>query len=47
MLFRRFEFDVSEVDYKRDMKLTRDCFLAESSARNRGVRVRVVRRNER
>lgn len=43
-LIRRFNFDVSLVDYERDMVIQRDSFLPEPSRASQGVRVRLTRR---
>lgn len=43
-LIRRFHFDVSNVDYERDIAIERDNFLAEPSRKSQGVRVLLTRR---
>lgn len=42
MTVRRFEFELVDTVYDRDIKVVRDCFLGEPSLEGRGVTVKVV-----
>ncbi|KAL9092331.1 MAG: hypothetical protein Q9165_004505 [Trypethelium subeluteriae] len=41
-VFRRFDLELSEVDYERDVKTYRDCFVAETRLDSKGVHVKPV-----
>lgn len=41
-LVRRFDFELFEMDARRDMDPVRDCFLGEQSLQSKGLRVRIV-----
>jgi len=43
VLVRRFEFSLHETIRERDVDLTRDCFIGDTSLDSPGVRVKVVR----
>lgn len=42
-LFRHREFELYETDRKRDVDFARDCFVGETSASSRGVRVKYAK----
>jgi len=42
VLVRRFDFELVDTTYERDVKVVRDCFLTEASPGSRGVKVKVV-----
>lgn len=44
ILFRRFEFELVDVDRARDIDVKRDCFVSQPSRASRGLRVKVQTR---
>ena len=42
-MFGRFDFELYDMDYDRDLKHTRDCFIGVPSKASRGLRVKVLR----
>lgn len=42
MIIRRFELELVDTVYERDIKVVRDCFLGEAMPGSGGVKVRVV-----
>ena len=42
MIIRRFDFELYNTDYERDIKVVRDCFLGEALQGSLGVQVRVT-----
>lgn len=42
MIIRRFDFELVDTVYERDIKVVRDCFLGEATPGNSGVKVRVT-----
>jgi len=44
ILFRRFDFELCDVERERDVDVKRDCFLGQSSHESKGIRVRVKSR---
>ncbi len=42
-VFRRFELDLVDTSYERDVKIVRDCFIGEVDPRTEGVKIRVIR----
>jgi cytochrome P450 len=41
-VFRRFEIELVDTIYERDVKIIRDCFIGEVSHDTKGVKIRVV-----
>ena len=46
MLFRRFNFELCNVNRKRDIDVRRDCFLGQPSHESEGLRVKVHSRTD-
>lgn len=46
ILFRRFAFELVDVDRVRDIDVKRDCFLGQPGKESKGLRVRVKVRDE-
>lgn len=42
MIIRRFDLELYDTDYERDIKVVRDCFLGEAKPGSQGVKVRVT-----
>ena len=42
-VFRRFEFELVDTVYERDVKIVRDCFIGDVDPETKGVKVRVVK----
>ena len=42
MVFRRFQMELFDTFYERDVMTVRDCFLGETSKDCRGIRVRIT-----
>ncbi|KAI9760261.1 MAG: hypothetical protein M4579_001775 [Chaenotheca gracillima] len=42
-IFRRFDLQLFDTNWDRDIKITKDCFLGEPSSASPGVRVKVLR----
>jgi len=40
-LIRRFEFELYDTEYDRDVRVTRDCFFGEPSKASRSIRMKV------
>jgi cytochrome P450 len=45
-VFRRFDLELHDVDYERDVRLVRDCFVGMSSPESQSIRVRVLGKRE-
>jgi cytochrome P450 len=43
---RRFELELVDTTYERDVKIVRDCFIGEVQPDTKGVRVRIVRERD-
>jgi len=43
-LVARFDMELYDFDYKRDLEIVRDCFIGLPSKEARGVRVKVALR---
>jgi cytochrome P450 len=41
-VFRRFELELVDTIYERDVKIVRDCFIGEVDPKTKGVKIRVV-----
>ncbi|KAL2061941.1 hypothetical protein VTL71DRAFT_7319 [Oculimacula yallundae] len=42
MIIRRFDLELHDTDYERDIKVVRDCFLGEATPGSQGVKVKVT-----
>lgn len=42
MIIRRFDLELVDTEYERDIEVVRDCFLGEARPGSVGVKVRVV-----
>ena len=42
MIMRRFDFELCDTDFQRDIEVVRDCFLGEPRPGSSGVRVKVT-----
>ncbi len=42
MIIRRFDFQLHDTHYDRDIKVVRDCFLGEAKPGSQGVKVKVT-----
>ena len=43
VLIRRFEFELVDTIWERDVRVVRDCFLSEPMPGSQGVKVRIVK----
>jgi hypothetical protein len=41
-VFRRFDLELVDTIYERDVKIVRDCFIGEVDPKTKGVHVKVV-----
>lgn len=42
-VFRRFELELVDTIYERDVKIVRDCFIGETDPKTQGVKIRVIK----
>jgi cytochrome P450 len=42
-VFRRFDLELVDTSYERDVKIVRDCFIGETDPNTEGVKIRVVK----
>jgi cytochrome P450 len=45
-VFRRFELELVDTIYERDVKIVRDCFIGEVDPKTKGVKIRVLKERE-